>query len=54
MLRRDFYRPKKVVPEWIAEPLNPRMLAFWFMDDGYTRIRPRGRRPLAEIATVGF
>jgi uracil-DNA glycosylase family 4 len=53
-LRRDFYRPKKVVPEWIAERLNARMLAFWFMDDGYTRIRPGGRQPLAEIATVAF
>jgi hypothetical protein len=30
------------------------MLAFWFMDDGYTRIRGGGRRPLAEIATVSF
>jgi len=28
-------------------------LAFWFMDDGYTRIRP-GRQPLSEIATCGF
>jgi len=52
-LRSDFYRPHKVVPPWIADELNPRMLAFWFMDDGYTRIRPP-RRPLAEIATVGF
>jgi uracil-DNA glycosylase family 4 len=52
-LRADFYRPDKVVPAWIAEELNPRMLAVWFMDDGYTRIRP-GRRPLAEIATVSF
>jgi hypothetical protein len=41
------------VPEWIAERLNDRMLAVWFMDDGYTRIRP-GRQPLAEIATVSF
>jgi uracil-DNA glycosylase len=54
VLRRDFYRPKKVVPDWVVERLNPRMLAFWFMDDGYTRIRPGGRQPLAEIATVGF
>jgi uracil-DNA glycosylase family 4 len=30
------------------------MLAFWFMDDGYTRIRDGGRRPLAEIATNAF
>jgi uracil-DNA glycosylase family 4 len=54
VLRNHFYRPTKVVPEWIADALNPRMLAFWFMDDGYTRIRGGGRRPLAEIATVGF
>jgi uracil-DNA glycosylase family 4 len=54
VLRADFYRPTKVVPGWIAEELNPRMLAFWFMDDGYTRIRGGDRQPLAEIATVGF
>jgi uracil-DNA glycosylase family 4 len=38
----------------MANELNPRMLAFWFMDDGYTRIRGGGRQPIAEIATVGF
>jgi hypothetical protein len=54
VLRQHFYRPNKVVPSWIADELNPRMLAFWFMDDGYTRIRNGGRRPRAEIATVGF
>ncbi len=54
VLRHDFYRPHKVVPEWLADEINPRMLAFWFMDDGYTRIREGGRRPLAEIATVSF
>jgi uracil-DNA glycosylase family 4 len=54
ILRADFYRPHKVVPEWIADELNPRMLAFWFMDDGYCRIRGGRRRPFAEIATVGF
>lgn len=53
VLRSDFYRPRKVVPRWLAERLNPRMLAVWFMDDGYTRIRPT-RQPLAEIATVSF
>jgi uracil-DNA glycosylase len=53
-MRHDFYRPTKTVPAWLARELNPRMLAFWFMDDGYTRIRDVGRRPLAEIATVGF
>ena len=51
--RRDFYDGRKRVPVWIGERLNARMLAIWFMDDGYTRIRP-GRRPRAEIATVGF
>jgi uracil-DNA glycosylase family 4 len=53
-LRADFYRRRKVVPEWIADELNPRMLAFWFMDDGYSRIRHGGTQPRAEIATVGF
>ncbi len=53
ILRRDFYPSTKRVPAWIAEQLNERMLAFWFMDDGYTRIRA-GRQPLAEIATGGF
>jgi uracil-DNA glycosylase family 4 len=53
-LRREFYAPKKRVPKWLAGALTPRMLAIWFMDDGYTRIRPGGRRPLAEIATVCF
>jgi uracil-DNA glycosylase family 4 len=52
LLRADFYRPRKVVPEWIAEALNPRMLAFWFMDDGHCSLR--GARPRAEIATNGF
>jgi uracil-DNA glycosylase len=53
VLRPDFYGERKRVPPWIANTLNPRMLAIWFMDDGYTRIRPT-RRPLAEIATNGF
>jgi uracil-DNA glycosylase family 4 len=42
------------VPEWVADRLNDRMLAIWFMDDGYLRVRDGGRRPLAEIATNGF
>jgi uracil-DNA glycosylase len=54
VLREDFYRPRKVVPPWLADELNPRMLAIWFMDDGYTRIRGGGRRPGAEIATNAF
>ncbi len=53
VIRRDFYRPKKVVPRRLATELNPRMLAVWFMDDGHMRKRPP-RQPLAEIATVGF
>lgn len=52
-LRPEFYAPRKCVPTWMADRLNERMLAFWFMDDGYTRIRA-GRKPLAEIATCGF
>ena len=53
VIRNDFYRPQKRVPAWIADRLTERMLAIWFMDDGYMRIRP-GRQPLAEIATNGF
>ena len=53
VLRAEFYGDRKRVPAWIADHLNPRMLAVWFMDDGYTRIRPN-RSPLAEIATNGF
>jgi uracil-DNA glycosylase len=52
LLRHDFYEDRKVVPGWLVKQLNPRMLAFWFMDDGYTRIRAGGRNPLAEIATT--
>jgi uracil-DNA glycosylase len=53
VLRRDFYQPPKRVPAWVAHQLNDRMLAIWFMDDGYTRIWP-GKKPLAEIATNAF
>lgn len=52
-LRQDFYTPLKVVPDWIAERMTPRMLAFWFMDDGHLRVRPP-RQPSAEIATCSF
>jgi uracil-DNA glycosylase family 4 len=37
----------------MAEALNERILAIWFLDDGYMRIRP-GRQPRAEIASVAF
>jgi uracil-DNA glycosylase family 4 len=54
VLRHDFYGENgKRVPPWIEHELNYRMLAIWFMDDGYLRIRP-GRRPRAEIAAHGF
>jgi len=53
ILRHEFYAPDKRVPTWIEQRLNDRMLAIWFMDDGYMRIRP-GRQPLAEIATNSF
>jgi uracil-DNA glycosylase family 4 len=52
-IRKDFYRERKVVPPWIADELNDRMLAIWYLDDGYTRIR-HNRRPAAEIATNAF
>jgi hypothetical protein len=52
-LGAEFYGPDKHVPSWMSKALNARMLAFWFMDDGYTRVRAN-RRPLAEIATCGF
>ncbi|MGH3085239.1 MAG: uracil-DNA glycosylase family protein, partial [Gaiellaceae bacterium] len=53
ILRSDFYGARKRVPPWIETGLNDRMLAIWFMDDGYLRIRPP-RRPHAEIATNNF
>jgi uracil-DNA glycosylase len=53
-LAAEFYEPEKHVPAWIADDLNPRMLAIWFMDDGYMRVRHDGRRPRAEIATCAF
>jgi uracil-DNA glycosylase family 4 len=54
VIRHEFYDDEKRVPSWLATELNDRMLAIWFMDDGYMRIRPGGREPVAEIATVGF
>jgi uracil-DNA glycosylase len=52
-LRAEFCGERKQVPFWLAHSLTPRMLAFWFLDDGHTRIRP-GKRPLSEIAASGF
>jgi uracil-DNA glycosylase family 4 len=54
VLRNEFYGTRKQVPGWLSEWLNERMLAIWFMDDGYTRVRDCGRQPLAEIATDSF
>jgi uracil-DNA glycosylase len=53
ILRREFYADRKRVPKWLEERLNERMLAIWFMDDGYMRIRA-DRQPLAELATNSF
>ncbi|HEX2273436.1 MAG TPA: uracil-DNA glycosylase family protein [Acidimicrobiales bacterium] len=53
VLRDEFYSGRKQVPVWVADRLNPRMLAFWFMDDGHLNDRP-GHHPRAEIATCGF
>src|SRR5262249_21904732 len=52
-LRDAFYRDRKRVPMWLAERMNDRMLAIWFLDDGYMRHRV-DRRSRAEIATNGF
>ncbi|MBV8985175.1 MAG: hypothetical protein JO248_12130, partial [Acidimicrobiia bacterium] len=30
-VRQEFYGAEKRVPQWIADDLNPRMLAIWFM-----------------------
>jgi len=53
IIHSQFYGAVKRVPEWMENGFSDRMLAFWFMDDGYTRIR-EGRRPRAEIATCAF
>jgi uracil-DNA glycosylase len=53
-VRADWYTDRKIVPEGLADGLTARMLAFWFMDDGYLRVRGGNRRPLAEIATFCF
>ena len=53
LLRDQFYSPKKTAPPWLSTGLTPRMLAFWFMDDGHMRIGPP-RQPSAEIAAVAF
>ena len=52
-LRQGFYRDRKRIPLWLADQMNYRMLAIWFLDDGYVRHRAN-RRPRAEIATNGF
>lgn len=53
IIHSQFYGAAKRVPEWMENGFSDRMLAFWFMDDGYTRIR-EGRQPRAEIATCAF
>lgn len=49
--RYKFYTDKKLVPEDLE--LTPRALAFWFMDDGYTKIKSENVG-LSEIATCAF
>jgi uracil-DNA glycosylase len=53
ILRDAFYADRKIVPAWLEHELNDRMLAFWFMDDGYMRIRPP-RQPSAQLCTNAF
>jgi len=52
-IRSAFYAPHKRVPPELATGLSLRMLAIWFMDDGYMRLRPP-RNACAEIATCCF
>jgi uracil-DNA glycosylase family 4 len=52
-LRSAFYRPRKCVPSWMADRLNPLMLAIWYMDDGSLQTQSASH-PRAEIATCGF
>jgi uracil-DNA glycosylase family 4 len=52
-IRNAFYDDRKRVPTQLAQELNDRMLAVWFLDDGYMRHR-EGRASRAEIATNGF
>ena len=55
VLRSQFYdRRRKVVPRRLGHDLTPLAVAVWFMDDGHLRVRPNGRRPMAEIATDCF
>jgi hypothetical protein len=53
LVRARFYGGKKRVPPELARELTDRMVAIWFMDDGYLRQRPN-RRPSAELATCAF
>jgi uracil-DNA glycosylase family 4 len=53
VLRREFYERGKRVPRWLADGLNERMLAIWFMDGADTTVRSGGQRG-AGIATPGF
>ena len=52
-LRREFYKPRKVVPSWLGDCMTPLMLAIWFMDDGHMRVRPP-RKPSADISSDCF
>lgn len=54
-LRKEFYPAgKKIVPRWLPGTFNEQMLACWFLDDGYLRVREGGREPISEFATNGF
>ncbi len=52
-MRGRFYGVRKRVPPQLRSELTARMVAIWFLDDGYLRIRPP-RNPAAEIATCSF
>ncbi|MGH8981657.1 MAG: uracil-DNA glycosylase family protein [Acidimicrobiales bacterium] len=53
-LAHDFYSGgRKQVPVWVADALNPRSLAIWFLDDGHMRACPT-HQPRAEIHAGGL
>lgn len=53
LIKHQFYKNRKIVPKHLGRSMTPIILAIWFLDDGYTRIR-HNRNPRAEIATCCF
>ena len=55
MLREKFYNNgNKIIPRKLLENrFLDKIIAYWFMDDGYTNIR-KNRKPISEICIYGF